>query len=125
MKWTRSRPTWSACRRRTAGGRSTNRPTAVWRPTCADGLQSGGKRNCRSLATEPLELVERDFPEHLGAQGQDEREPVIPLHPADRNADELPVRVEHAAARDTWMAVGQTGDEVVGRLLADVAARQN
>src|SRR4051794_1791359 len=41
-------------------------------------------------------LVQRHFPEHLGADGQDEREAVVALHPADRDADEHAALVEHA-----------------------------
>ena len=63
--------------------------------------------------------------QHLGAQRQDEREPVVPLHPADRNPDQIAVAVQHAAAGHPGMAVGQAGHQVVGRALPDVAGRQD
>ena len=67
----------------------------------------------------------RHLAEHLRAQRQDEREAIVPLHPADRDADELAVAVQHAAARHAGMAVGQAGHQVVRRPLADVAGRQD
>ena len=63
--------------------------------------------------------------EHLGAQRQDEREAVVALHPADRNAHEIALLVQHAAARHARMAVGQAGDEAVRRPLADVAGAED
>ena len=55
----------------------------------------------------------RNLAEHLDAQRQDEREAIVALHPADRDADELAVAVQHAAARHAGMAVGQARHEVV------------
>ena len=73
----------------------------------------------------PQGALELHLPEHLGAQRQDEREPVVALHPADRDADELAVAVQHAAARDPGMAVGQARHELVGGALADVTGRDD
>src|SRR5262249_62201731 len=71
-------------------------------------------------------LIQRGYlPEHLPAERKDEREPVVPLHPADRDADQLAVGVQHAAARDARMAVGQARHEIVGGALADIAARED
>ena len=70
-------------------------------------------------------MLRTDLAEHLAAQRQDEREPVVSLHPADRDADQLPVAVQHAAARHARMAVGQAGHQVVRRPLADVAGRED
>ena len=45
-------------------------------------------------------LVERrHLPQHLGSHRQDEREAVVALHPADRDADEMAALIQHAAAR--------------------------
>ena len=63
--------------------------------------------------------------EHLGAQRQDEREAVVALHPADRNADQIAVLVEHAAAGHARMAVGQARHQAVGRPLPDVAGAED
>ncbi len=42
-------------------------------------------------------IREEHLPEHLLAERQDEREPVVALHPADRDADEIPFAVQHAS----------------------------
>src|SRR6188768_509276 len=89
-------------------------------------MPAPGAQRPEVLPAEALSLVEeRDLPEHLPAQREDEREPVVPLHPADWNTDQLTVAVQHAAARDAGMTVGQAGDEVVRRSLTDVAGREN
>ena len=70
-------------------------------------------------------LVERHLPQHFRANRQDEREAVVALHPADRDADEVAALVEDAAARHARMAVGEAGDEAVRGPLADVAGRED
>ena len=75
--------------------------------------------------TEPEDRCDSSLPEHLRAQRQNEREAVVPLHPADRDADQLAVAVQHAAARHAGMAIGQARDQIVRRPLADVAGRED
>ena len=70
-------------------------------------------------------LVRRELAQHLGSNRQDERETVVALHPADRDADEVPALIEHAAARHPRVTVGQAGHEPVRRPLAHVAARED
>src|SRR5688500_19271497 len=67
----------------------------------------------------------RNLAEHLGAQRQDEREAVVALHPADRNADEMTLLVQHAATRHTGMPVGEACHQPVGGALSDVAGAQD
>ena len=63
--------------------------------------------------------------QHLGAQRQDEREAIVALHPSDRDPDEIAFAVQHAAAGNAGMTIGEAGDQVVGRALADVAGRED
>ena len=79
-----------------------------------------------AATTARFRLVERGhLPQHLGSHRQDEREAVVALHPADRDADEMAALIEHAAARHPGMPVGQAGDQAARRLLADVAGRDD
>ena len=55
--------------------------------------------------------------EHLGTDGQDEREAVVPLHPPNRNAHQAAVLIQHASSRHTGMPVGEAGDQAVRRAL--------
>jgi hypothetical protein len=57
----------------------------------------------------------RHSAEHLGAQRENEREPVVSLHPADRNAHELSVAVQHASPGNAGMPIRQARDEIVRR----------
>jgi hypothetical protein len=63
--------------------------------------------------------------EHLRTHWQDEREAVITLHPANRDADQVALLIEHSAARDAGVAVSEAGDQPVGRPLSDVSSAQN
>ena len=70
-------------------------------------------------------FVSRQLAQHLGANRQDEREAVVPLHSPDRDADQVAALIEHAAARDAGVAVGKAGHQTVGGPLADVAGGEN
>ena len=58
--------------------------------------------------------------EHLVAKRKNEREPEIPLHSADGNAHQPTLGVQHTAAGHAGVAVRQTGDQLVGSVLAHV-----
>src|SRR5258705_11871849 len=68
---------------------------AAWLLVCRAGDLRVGDHDARHLS------------EHLAAHRQDEREAVIALHPADRNAHEITVLVEHAAAGTARVPFGQ------------------
>src|SRR5260370_12528506 len=67
----------------------------------------------------------RHLAQHLRAHRQDEREPVITLHPADRDADQIAALVENAAAGHARMTVSQARHEAVGRPLSNVTGRED
>src|SRR6185503_6113579 len=98
---------WSACRRHIATGDSTSRPIA-----------DSNRRFANGSGSSELGL---HAAEHLVPQRKNEREAEVALHAADRNADQLPGRVQHPAPGDARMTVGEAGDQLVGRALTDVA----
>src|SRR5690349_13448697 len=51
--------------------------------------EAGLLRLCRDDAGSGRRLVARKLTKHFGAQREDEGEPVVALHPADRNADQI------------------------------------
>src|SRR5690242_21033395 len=65
-------------------------------------------------------LHPRHLAEHLVAQREDEGEPIVALHPSDRNADEHTALIENAATRDARMSVGEARHEPRVRALTDV-----
>src|SRR4029079_6918152 len=91
--------------RRGTGDQGTPRDVAVGKN------KSPGSGKLPGLEIKSLTqlIQERDLAEHLRAQRQDDREAVVPLHPADRNPDQLPVAVQHAAARHARVTVGEAG----------------
>src|SRR4026208_1801995 len=97
--------TCSAWRTPIAGGDSTNLWIAASNRRFANGSRSGAA----------LGLLGAHPAEHLLPQGKNEREAVVPLHPADRDTDELALGVQHAAPRDARMAVGEAGHPPVRR----------
>src|SRR5262245_10848918 len=99
--------TCSACRTPIVGGDSTSPWIAVSSRRFANGSVSGAV----------LSLLGAHPAEHLLPQGKNEREAVVPLHPADRDTDELALGVQHAAPRDTRMTVGEAGHQLVRRHL--------
>ena len=70
-------------------------------------------------------LVERHLAQHFGTNRKNERETVVALHPADRDADEDAALVEHTATRHTRVAIGEGGDQTVRCVLADVPGGQD
>src|SRR5229473_7121994 len=70
-------------------------------------------------------VVGRQLAEHLGTNREDEGEAIVPLHPADWNADEVAALIENAAARYARVTVGETRHQTVRRFLSDVAGRQD
>src|SRR6476620_8736940 len=102
--------TCSACRTPIGDDDSTSLSIAASNWRFANGSGSGAA----------LGLLGAHPAEHLLPQGKNEREAVVPLHPADRNTDELALGVQHAAPRDARMAVGEAGHQLVRRALPDV-----
>ena len=72
---------------------------------------AGVARPRRSRISRPL----FHFPQHLGAERQDEREAIVALHTADRDPDEIAVAIQHAAAGNARMAIGEARDQIVPR----------
>src|SRR5580765_6919641 len=104
MKLRVSRPTWSACRRRTKAAGSTNRRTAGWKLKSERRSRSsaaGVARPRRSRIRSPL----FHFPQHLRAKRQNEREAKVALHTADRDPDQITIAIQHAAAGNARMAI--------------------
>src|SRR5215213_3463866 len=97
MKRMESRAGWSACRPRTPDVVSTSR----WIEGSSRASSSDSRRS------------ERNLPEHLLPKRQDEREAIVSLHPADRNADELTFAIQYAAARHAGMAIGEARHQVI------------
>ena len=97
-----------AHRGRKFSARSADRPKYLSesRPH-RDGESGAGGRK------QPLSVQVADLPEHLRPKRKNEREPVVALHPADRNPDQFAFAVEHAAARHAGMPVGQARHQLV------------
>ena len=106
-------PTWSACPPRTPAGASTSPPSAGSRRRSKDDWRGCGRSGNSVRLTGPQPTL-LHLPQHLRAQRKDEREAIVPLHPSDRDADELALAIEDAAAGDAGVTVGQTGHEVEG-----------
>src|SRR6185295_9676202 len=73
-------------------------------------------------------LFERDavhLAEHLRPDREDEREAIVALHSTDRNADEIAALIQHAAAGDARVTVGQRGHEPIRRPLSNVAGAED
>src|SRR6188474_2175785 len=84
-------------------------------------------RKSRSMGPRqgPILAAVGNLAEHFVPHRQDERKAVIALHPADRDADEVALLIQDAAAGYARMAVGQARHQSVRHPLADVPGRQD